>query len=100
MIVFLTFSSCRSLTKLVPVEAIFFDIDGTLCDSDPLHHIAYQDVLSEVTKLIQIIFFLSVVMVIIFPSIRLCSTRWVEEKAGRGGEGIGGEVKFDLLLVP
>ncbi|XP_078173795.1 haloacid dehalogenase-like hydrolase domain-containing protein Sgpp [Carex rostrata] len=38
----------RSLTKLVPLEAIFFDIDGTLCDSDPLHHIAYQDVLSEI----------------------------------------------------
>lgn len=41
-------SSYRSLTKLVPLEAVFFDIDGTLCDSDPLHHIAYQDVLAEV----------------------------------------------------
>ncbi|KAJ4775108.1 haloacid dehalogenase-like hydrolase family protein [Rhynchospora pubera] len=38
----------RSLTKIVPVEAVFFDIDGTLCDSDPLHHIAYQDVLKEI----------------------------------------------------
>uniref|UniRef100_A0A453QD66 Haloacid dehalogenase-like hydrolase domain-containing protein Sgpp n=1 Tax=Aegilops tauschii subsp. strangulata TaxID=200361 RepID=A0A453QD66_AEGTS len=33
------------LAATVPVEAVLFDIDGTLCDSDPLHHIAFQELL-------------------------------------------------------
>ncbi|XP_003557253.1 haloacid dehalogenase-like hydrolase domain-containing protein Sgpp [Brachypodium distachyon] len=34
-----------SLAATVPVEAVLFDIDGTLCDSDPLHHVAFQEML-------------------------------------------------------
>ncbi|XP_062233805.1 haloacid dehalogenase-like hydrolase domain-containing protein Sgpp isoform X2 [Phragmites australis] len=37
-----------SLTTTVPVEAVLFDIDGTLCDSDPLHHVAFQEMLLEI----------------------------------------------------
>ncbi|KAL5706324.1 hypothetical protein ACHQM5_024510 [Ranunculus cassubicifolius] len=36
-----------ALSGLAPFEAILFDIDGTLCDSDPLHHIAFRDMLQE-----------------------------------------------------
>ncbi|RZC69314.1 hypothetical protein C5167_032398 [Papaver somniferum] len=38
----------RSISSLAPLEAILFDIDGTLCDSDPLHFLAFQDMLQEV----------------------------------------------------
>ncbi|CAO2184116.1 unnamed protein product, partial [Urochloa humidicola] len=37
-----------SLATTVPVEAVLFDIDGTLCDSDPLHHVAFQEMLLEI----------------------------------------------------
>ncbi|KAF1874846.1 hypothetical protein Lal_00007461 [Lupinus albus] len=37
-----------SLTKLAPLEAVLFDIDGTLCDSDPLHYYAFREMLQEV----------------------------------------------------
>ncbi|GAB2209392.1 hypothetical protein Droror1_Dr00026605 [Drosera rotundifolia] len=37
-----------SLVKLAPVEAVLFDIDGTLCDSDPLHFIAFREMLQEI----------------------------------------------------
>ncbi|XP_077242935.1 haloacid dehalogenase-like hydrolase (HAD) superfamily protein isoform X2 [Tasmannia lanceolata] len=37
-----------SLSQLAPLEAILFDIDGTLCDSDPLHYIAFRELLQEV----------------------------------------------------
>jgi beta-phosphoglucomutase-like phosphatase (HAD superfamily) len=40
--------NCSSLTATVPVQAVLFDIDGTLCDSDPLHHVAFQELLLEV----------------------------------------------------
>lgn len=37
-----------SLATTVPVQAVLFDIDGTLCDSDPLHHLAFQELLLEI----------------------------------------------------
>ncbi|XP_010274619.1 PREDICTED: haloacid dehalogenase-like hydrolase domain-containing protein Sgpp isoform X2 [Nelumbo nucifera] len=37
-----------SLSSLAPLEAILFDIDGTLCDSDPLHYFAFREMLQEV----------------------------------------------------
>ncbi|KAF3775757.1 Haloacid dehalogenase-like hydrolase domain-containing protein [Nymphaea thermarum] len=30
-----------------PLEAVLFDVDGTLCDSDPLHFEAFRDLLQE-----------------------------------------------------
>lgn len=39
-------SSC--LAQVVPLEAVLFDIDGTLCDSDPIHLLAFQGMLQEV----------------------------------------------------
>jgi len=41
-------SSKSALVKLAPVEAILFDVDGTLCDSDPLHHYAFREMLQEI----------------------------------------------------
>lgn len=42
-------SDCKSaLLKLAPVEAVLFDVDGTLCDSDPLHHHAFREMLQEI----------------------------------------------------
>lgn len=35
-------------SKLAPLEAILFDIDGTLCDSDPIHYYAFREMLQEV----------------------------------------------------
>ncbi|XP_047334497.1 haloacid dehalogenase-like hydrolase domain-containing protein Sgpp isoform X2 [Impatiens glandulifera] len=40
--------SSSSLLSVAPVEAVLFDIDGTLCDSDPLHYYAFRDMLQEV----------------------------------------------------
>ncbi|KAJ8755114.1 hypothetical protein K2173_018912 [Erythroxylum novogranatense] len=37
-----------SLSRLAPLEAVLFDVDGTLCDSDPLHVIAYRQLLQEI----------------------------------------------------
>ncbi|RZB60272.1 Haloacid dehalogenase-like hydrolase domain-containing protein Sgpp [Glycine soja] len=37
-----------SLTSLAPLEAVLFDIDGTLCDSDPLHYYAFCEMLLEI----------------------------------------------------
>lgn len=50
---FLSFPSCcassmSSLTSLAPLEAVLFDVDGTLCDSDPLHYYALREMLQEV----------------------------------------------------
>ncbi|KAM1674654.1 hypothetical protein EV2_041411 [Malus domestica] len=36
------------LACVAPLEAILFDIDGTLCDSDPFHYYAYHEMLQEV----------------------------------------------------
>ncbi|XP_076945912.1 haloacid dehalogenase-like hydrolase domain-containing protein Sgpp [Bidens hawaiensis] len=33
---------------LAPLEAVLFDVDGTLCDSDPIHHIAFKEMLLEI----------------------------------------------------
>ncbi|XP_039121922.1 haloacid dehalogenase-like hydrolase domain-containing protein Sgpp [Dioscorea cayenensis subsp. rotundata] len=40
-------STC-SLAKLAPLEAVLFDIDGTLCDTDPVHHYAFREMLLEI----------------------------------------------------
>ncbi|KAL3815218.1 hypothetical protein ACJIZ3_016486 [Penstemon smallii] len=37
-----------SLTSVAPLEAILFDIDGTLCDSDPMHFYAFREMLQEI----------------------------------------------------
>ncbi|KAK7367696.1 hypothetical protein VNO80_09714 [Phaseolus coccineus] len=41
-------SSQNSLTRLAPLEAVLFDIDGTLSDSDPLHYHAFREMLLEI----------------------------------------------------
>ena len=41
-------ASKSSLVMLAPVEAVLFDVDGTLCDSDPLHYYAFREMLQEV----------------------------------------------------
>uniref|UniRef100_A0A9I9D789 Haloacid dehalogenase-like hydrolase domain-containing protein Sgpp n=1 Tax=Cucumis melo TaxID=3656 RepID=A0A9I9D789_CUCME len=40
--------SKSSLAALAPVEAVLFDVDGTLCDSDPLHYYAFREMLQEI----------------------------------------------------
>ncbi|GAV87679.1 LOW QUALITY PROTEIN: HAD_2 domain-containing protein, partial [Cephalotus follicularis] len=37
-----------SFASLHPLQAILFDIHGTLCDSDPLHYLAFRQMLQEV----------------------------------------------------
>ncbi|WOL06128.1 haloacid dehalogenase-like hydrolase domain-containing protein Sgpp isoform X1 [Canna indica] len=37
-----------SLSHLAPLEAVLFDIDGTICDSDPLHFYAFQEMLQQI----------------------------------------------------
>ncbi|XP_044494753.1 haloacid dehalogenase-like hydrolase domain-containing protein Sgpp [Mangifera indica] len=37
-----------SLAKVAPLEAVLFDVDGTLCDSDPFHHEAFRIMLQEI----------------------------------------------------
>ena len=39
------------LCGLAPVEAVLFDIDGTVCDSDPVHYAAFREMLQEVRVL-------------------------------------------------
>ncbi|MQL88206.1 hypothetical protein Taro_020762 [Colocasia esculenta] len=46
---------CRSFGKnrcsfagIAPLEAVLFDIDGTICDSDPIHYFAFHEMLQEV----------------------------------------------------
>ncbi|KAB8653873.1 hypothetical protein FH972_026171 [Carpinus fangiana] len=40
--------SKTSLACLKPLQAILFDIDGTLCDSDPIHYNAFREMLQEI----------------------------------------------------
>ncbi|KAJ7944643.1 haloacid dehalogenase-like hydrolase domain-containing protein Sgpp [Quillaja saponaria] len=40
--------SKNSLSRLAPLEAVLFDVDGTLCDSDPLHYQAFREMLLEI----------------------------------------------------
>ncbi|XP_059642012.1 haloacid dehalogenase-like hydrolase domain-containing protein Sgpp isoform X2 [Cornus florida] len=40
--------SVSSFSKLAPLEAVLFDVDGTLCDSDPLHYYAFRETLQEI----------------------------------------------------
>ncbi|XP_031482159.1 haloacid dehalogenase-like hydrolase domain-containing protein Sgpp [Nymphaea colorata] len=35
------------MNRAGPLEAVLFDVDGTLCDSDPLHFEAFRDLLKE-----------------------------------------------------
>ncbi|XP_026660206.2 haloacid dehalogenase-like hydrolase domain-containing protein Sgpp isoform X2 [Phoenix dactylifera] len=37
-----------SISRLAPLEAILFDVDGTLCDSDPMHYYAFREMLLEI----------------------------------------------------
>ncbi|KAG2379903.1 haloacid dehalogenase-like hydrolase domain-containing protein Sgpp isoform X3 [Vigna umbellata] len=37
-----------SLTGLASLEAVLFDVDGTLCDSDPLHYEALREMLLKI----------------------------------------------------
>ncbi|KAL6906359.1 hypothetical protein ACP4OV_003960 [Aristida adscensionis] len=37
-----------ALSKLAPLEAVLFDIDGTLVDSDPIHFDAFRELLLQV----------------------------------------------------
>lgn len=41
-------STDSSLGSIAPLEAILFDIDGTLCDSDPIHFYSWREMLQEV----------------------------------------------------
>ena len=36
-----------ALPPLGSIRGVLFDIDGTLCDSDPLHYQAFRDILVE-----------------------------------------------------
>lgn len=45
--------SKSSLAALAPLQAVLFDVDGTLCDSDPLHYYAFREMLQEVKFLSQ-----------------------------------------------
>ncbi|XP_052208957.1 haloacid dehalogenase-like hydrolase domain-containing protein Sgpp [Diospyros lotus] len=40
--------STSPLARLAPLEAILFDVDGTLCDSDPFHYQAYCELLPQI----------------------------------------------------
>lgn len=40
--------SKASLAAVAPLQAILFDVDGTLCDSDPLHYYAFRELLQEI----------------------------------------------------
>lgn len=40
--------SSGTLSHVAPLQAVLFDVDGTLCDSDPIHYDALRDMLQEV----------------------------------------------------
>ncbi|CAN4078136.1 unnamed protein product [Withania somnifera] len=44
----LNFIYSSSLVSLAPLQAVLFDVDGTLCDSDPLHYYAFREMLLEI----------------------------------------------------
>ncbi|PPD89086.1 hypothetical protein GOBAR_DD14009 [Gossypium barbadense] len=37
----------KSVPDLAPLEAVLFDVDGTLCDSDPLHYHVFREMLPQ-----------------------------------------------------
>lgn len=41
-------SERKTLPELAPLEAVLFDIDGTLCDSDPIHYHAFREMFIEI----------------------------------------------------
>lgn len=44
-----SFPDPKPLPEISKVKGICFDIDGTLCESDPLHLAAFQEILVEVS---------------------------------------------------
>lgn len=44
----MTIDSASSLIGLAPLQAVLFDVDGTLCDSDPIHYYAFREMLQEI----------------------------------------------------
>ncbi|XP_052170789.1 haloacid dehalogenase-like hydrolase domain-containing protein Sgpp [Diospyros lotus] len=40
--------SLSCLSEVAPLELVLFDIDGTLCDSDPIHYQAFRVMLQEI----------------------------------------------------
>ncbi|KAA3469187.1 haloacid dehalogenase-like hydrolase domain-containing protein Sgpp [Gossypium australe] len=40
--------SKKSVPDLTPLEAVLFDVDGTLCDSDPLHYQVFREMLPQI----------------------------------------------------
>ncbi|CAN0842771.1 Haloacid dehalogenase-like hydrolase domain-containing protein Sgpp [Linum grandiflorum] len=40
-------NTSSSLARIAPIEAVLFDVDGTLCDTDPIHHRAFIQLLQE-----------------------------------------------------
>ncbi|PPR96559.1 hypothetical protein GOBAR_AA24112 [Gossypium barbadense] len=40
--------SKKSVPDLAPLEAVLFDVDGTLCDSDPLHYQVFREMLPQI----------------------------------------------------
>lgn len=40
--------SKKSVPDLAPLEAVLFDVDGTLCDSDPLHYHVFREMLPQI----------------------------------------------------
>ncbi|KAK8614187.1 hypothetical protein V6N13_122558 [Hibiscus sabdariffa] len=51
--------SNKSIPDLAPLEAVLFDIDGTLCDSDPLHYTAFCQMFAEIGMEVPDVEFLS-----------------------------------------
>lgn len=41
-------SAIKTLPELAPLKAVLFDIDGTLCDSDPIHYHAFREMFIEI----------------------------------------------------
>ncbi|KAL3360351.1 hypothetical protein AABB24_013667 [Solanum stoloniferum] len=44
----ISMESSSTLARLAPLQAVLFDIDGTLCDSDPFHYLAFREMLLEI----------------------------------------------------
>uniref|UniRef100_A0A0A0KBQ6 Haloacid dehalogenase-like hydrolase domain-containing protein Sgpp n=1 Tax=Cucumis sativus TaxID=3659 RepID=A0A0A0KBQ6_CUCSA len=47
-----TVVSTSSLWEKGPIEGVLFDIDGTLCDSDPLHFYAFRQMLQQLPNVL------------------------------------------------
>lgn len=47
-------NSKSAFKALAPLEAVLFDVDGTLCDTDPIHLIAFREVLLKVDSFLSV----------------------------------------------